>query len=73
MGQPELKGGGPKEEIAAREAQKQESRIEASLGPRGMSRDDMMGKREIQGMLKGMKGTIGGAVRGFFGRLMGRK
>jgi hypothetical protein len=73
MGQPALKGGGPKEELTAEQAQKQESKLEASLAPRGMSKGDMLGKPEIKGMLRDMKGSIGGAVKGFFGRMMGKK
>jgi hypothetical protein len=73
MGQPALKGGGPREEQAEQQVQKRESRIESSLGSRGMSRQDMLGHREIRSLLGDMKGSIGGAVRGFFGRLLGKK
>jgi|WetSurMetagenome_2_1015567.scaffolds.fasta_scaffold255531_2 hypothetical protein len=73
MGQPGLKGGGPKDELTAQETQKQESKLESSLGSRGMSKDDMMGKPEIRGMIRGMKGSVGAAVKGFLGRMMGKK
>jgi len=73
MGQPALKGGGPKEELTAEQAQKQESKLESSLAPRGMDKGAMLGKPEIKGMLRDMKGSIGSAVKGFFGRMMGKK
>jgi hypothetical protein len=73
MGQPGLQGEGPKDEMIAKEAKAQESKLESSLGSRGMSKDDLMGKQEIRGMLRGMKGSIGAAVKGFFGRMMGKK
>lgn len=64
--------GGPKEEQTAQEAQKRESQLASSLGTRGMSKESMMGKPEIKGLVKDMKGSIGSAVKGFLGRLAGR-
>jgi hypothetical protein len=65
--------GGPKEEISVQEAQKQESKLTSSLGSRGMSTEQMMGRPELKALLSGMKGSIGSAVRGFLGRLTGKK
>ncbi len=73
MGQPALRGGGAREEQEMQKAQKRESKIESSLGARGMSRQDMLGHREIRSLLGDMKGSISGAVRGFFSRLLGKK
>lgn len=66
---PEFKGG-PKSEL--HETRKTESRLESSLGSRGMSRADLFGRAEIKSMLSDMKGSIGRAVSGFLGRLFGR-
>ena len=65
--------GGPKEELSTREQEKQESKLASSLGPRGMSQDQMMGKPEFNALLSGMKGKISGAVGGFLKRLTGTK
>ncbi|NYZ73568.1 hypothetical protein H0O00_00335 [Candidatus Micrarchaeota archaeon] len=65
--------GGPKEELSSEETQKQVSRLASSLGQRGMSQDQMMGKPELKALINGVKGSIGGAVRGFFQRLKGPK
>ncbi len=73
MSPPTAFKGGPKEELSTREQEKQESKLASSLGPRGMSQDQMMGKPEIKALLSGMKGKIGGAVGGFFNRLKGPK
>jgi hypothetical protein len=65
-----FKGG--KEELSTQESQKQESKLASSLGPRGMSQEQMMGKPELKALLSGVKGSIGGAVSGFFKRLTGK-
>ncbi|MDD5172193.1 MAG: hypothetical protein PHF60_04120 [Candidatus ainarchaeum sp.] len=56
-----------KEELSTQESQK--SKLASSLGSRGMSSEHMMGKPELKSLLSGVKGSIGGAVRGFFKRL----
>lgn len=69
---PEFKGG-PKEELSTQEIQKQESKLESSLGKRGMSAEQMMGKAEMKGLIRDIKGSVGGAVGGFLKRLAGPK
>jgi len=65
--------GGPEEEMATQTAQKQESKIESSLGQRGMSKDQMLGKPEIKNLLQDIRSSIGGKVQGFLKGILGKK
>lgn len=58
--------------MATQTVQKQESKIESSLGSRGMSKDQMMGKPEIKSLLQGIRGS-GGKLQSFLKGIMGKK